>query len=84
MSSRETPRETERSEWHRPALDTLASDVREVRREMLTGLESREALDRYFEEDAERMRAKGDDQFEEVHAERRVLESRKVFSHQER
>jgi len=44
MSSRETPRETERSEWHRPALDTLASDVREVRREMLTGLESREAL----------------------------------------
>ena len=47
-------------------------------------LESREALDRYFEEDAERMRAKGDDQFEEVHAERRVLESRKVFSHQER
>lgn len=48
-------------------------------------LDSREALDRYFEEDAERMRAKGNDQFEgEVSAERRVLESRKVFSHQER
>lgn len=48
-------------------------------------LENRAALERYFEEDAERMRAKGADQFEgQFSAERRVLESRKVFSHQER
>ena len=48
-------------------------------------LESREALDRYLEEDAERMHEKGADRFgDQVSAERRVLESRKVFSHQER
>ena len=48
-------------------------------------LDSRDALDRYFEEDSERMRAKGSNKFgDQVSAERRVLESRQVFSHQER
>jgi hypothetical protein len=47
-------------------------------------LTDRDALDRYFEEDAERMRSEGADKFEgQFSAERRVLESRQVFSHQE-
>jgi len=46
MSSRET-RERERSEWHRPAVDVLAKDVREVREELLAGLESREEIIRW-------------------------------------
>ena len=47
MNPRQTPRgteRTERTEWHRPALDVLAGDVREVREEMLDGFRSREAL----------------------------------------
>jgi hypothetical protein len=33
-----------RREWHRPALDVLAGDVREIREDLLVGLASREAL----------------------------------------
>ena len=54
-------------------------------------LDSREALDRYLDEDADAMRADADSGgsggafFDSATVtERRVLESRKVFSHQER
>ena len=46
-------------------------------------LDSRDALERYLDEDADEMRAAGRDDGAEVTG-RRVLESRKVFSHQER
>ena len=48
-------------------------------------LHSRDALERYFDEDAERMRSEGTGRFDgQFTAERRILESRKVFSRQER
>ena len=48
-------------------------------------LESRDALQRYLAEDAQQMRSEAADRFgEQVTTERRILESRQVFSHQER
>ena len=35
---------TDRSQWHRPALDVLARDVREVREDLFVGFADREAL----------------------------------------
>jgi hypothetical protein len=43
MSAPASP-ESARREWHRPALDVLARDVRTVREELLVGLASRQAL----------------------------------------